>query len=341
MPGTWIDFKELRERLRFEDVLQHYKIEIKRKGQQHIGFCPLPDHNGKKNSPSFSANLELGIFQCFGCGAKGNLLEFAAMMEKVNVNDGRAFRAVAVKLQKALCPDLVSPRPWKNKGKEETPPQAESKDMPVVVNEPLDFELKGLERNHPYLPSRGFTPETIAHFGLGFCSRGLLKDRVAIPLHDHEARLIGYAGRVVDDGAITGENPKYRFPSKRERDGLLHEFHKALFLYNGHRIKAPLDDLIVVEGFPSVWWLHQHGLPHAVAVMGAECSERQAALIVSSVKLSGRVWIAADGNKAGDRLAESLFLQVSPHRFVRWVRLVDDRQPTDMPAEELKTCFTL
>jgi DNA primase len=44
-------------------------------------FCPQPNHQGKKNSPSFPANLEKGIFQCFGCGAKGNVLEFAAMME--------------------------------------------------------------------------------------------------------------------------------------------------------------------------------------------------------------------------------------------------------------------
>jgi len=341
MPGTWIDFKELRTRLRFEDVLRHYGVEIKRKGIQHLGFCPLPDHNGKRNSPSFSANLELGIFQCFGCGAKGNLLEFAAMMEKVSIEDGRAFRAVAVKLQKELCPDLVSRRPWRGQGKEDTPPKPDPKGMPVVVNEPLDFELKGLERNHPYLLGRGFSTETIAYFGLGFSSRGLLKDRIAIPLHSQEGQLLGYAGRVVDDEAISEDNPRYRFPSKRERNGSLLEFRKTLFLYNGHRIKAPCDELIVVEGFTSVWWLHQNGLPHTVAAMGAECSEKQAELIVSIVKSSGRVWFMPDGDKAGERLAQSLLLQVSPHRLVRWVKLAKDRQPTDVSGNELKTCFTL
>ena len=67
---TWIDFKALRAKLDFEQVLRHYGIEVKRKGNQHHGYCPLPNHNGKKNSPSFSANLDRGIFQCFGCGAK-------------------------------------------------------------------------------------------------------------------------------------------------------------------------------------------------------------------------------------------------------------------------------
>ena len=58
----WINFKELRAKLSFEAVLQHYGVTIKAKGHQHHGYCPLPDHGGKKNSPSFSANLERGIF---------------------------------------------------------------------------------------------------------------------------------------------------------------------------------------------------------------------------------------------------------------------------------------
>jgi len=60
----------------------------------------------------------------------------------------------------------------------------------AIVNPPLDFELKGLDAEHPYLTCRGFAPETIGHFGLGVCLRGLLKGRVAVPLHDNAGRLI-------------------------------------------------------------------------------------------------------------------------------------------------------
>src|ERR1043166_9099885 len=102
--NTWIDFKALRAKLDFEQVLRHYGVEVKRKGgKQHHGFCPLPNHNGKRNSPSFSANLERGIFQCFGCGAKGNVLEFAGMMEKADPKDGAALHKIAVELQKRFC----------------------------------------------------------------------------------------------------------------------------------------------------------------------------------------------------------------------------------------------
>jgi DNA primase len=210
-----------------------------------------------------------------------------------------------------------------------------------MVNAPLDFELKGLDLAHPYLLGRGFTPETIAHFGLGFCSRGMLKDRVAIPLHNTRGKLIGYAGRVVDDATITENNPRYRFPGKRERDGKKCAFRKTVFLYNGFRIPAPVEDLIVVEGFASVWWLHQNGLPAVVATMGADCSERQADLIVSLVKPTGCVWIVPDGDAAGERHAQTLLAVIAPHRFVRWVKMATDKQPTDLSGEQLKTCFTL
>lgn len=333
--STWIDFKALRAALDFEQVLQHYGVEVKRKGDQHLGFCPLPNHGGKKNSQSFSANLDRGIFQCFGCGAKGNVIDFAAYMENLDPQNGRELRKAAIILRDRFAPEATASKTHNAKAVIKAKPRraaAPQLEQPVLVNHPLDFELKDLDAEHPYLSSRGFTAETIARFGLGYCRRGLLKDRVVIPLHDHEGKLIGYAGRVVDDELIDEENPRYRFPGKRERNGEHHEFRKTLFLYNGFRIEAPVDDVLVVEGFTSVWWLAQNGLPDVVATMGADCSERQAELIASLVKPSGRVWIATDGDKAGERHAQSLLMQIAPVRSVRWIKVEHDKQPTDYAA---------
>ncbi len=333
----WIDFKELREALSFEQVLRHYGVEIRRKGNQHHGFCPLPNHNGKRRSPSFSANLERGVFQCFGCGAKGNVLEFATLMERKNPADGRDLRSVAIALAErfGIGTDKheTTPAPAEQP---ETPP---SNEKPVAVNTPLDFELKGLDYQHPYLRGRGFSDKTIEHFGIGYASRGLFKHRIAIPLHDADGRLVGYAGRVVDDALISEDVPRYKFPPKRERDGTIHEFRKMLFLYNGFRMKGPVDELIVVEGFTAVWWLHQCELPHVVATMGADCSDRQAELVVSLVKPCGRVWIMPDGDEAGERCAESLLRKLAPHRFVRWVKMRKGEQPTDVTLGNLRTTF--
>jgi len=331
----WVDIKRLRPLLDFEEVLRSYGIELKVNGSQHHGYCPLPSHDGKKNSPSFSANLKRGIWQCFGCGQKGNIVDFAILMEKRNPKNGDDVRRVAQKLYE----EFVRPFETLGDGPEDFAEDnhSEKEETNVVVNAPLDFELKGLER-HPYLLDRGFSPETIAQFGLSYCSRGLLRNRIAIPLRNSTGSLVGYAGRVTDEDSITDENPKYKFPGKRKRKGVIYEFRKSLLLYNANRI-GEANDLVVVEGFTSVWWLSQAGITNVVATMGASCSEEQGQLIKLLVNPDGRVWIFTDGDAAGERCAQDIFLYVAPHRFIRWIRLDCGFQPTDFDPVRLKECF--
>jgi DNA primase len=340
----WVDFKKLRQELDFETVLRAYGVEVKIKqthgGRQHQGFCPLPTCNeGKGRSPSFSANLDKGIWQCFSCGAKGNAIDFGVRMEGLDPERARDFRQGALRLQDRFLKgeQPVEKKEEDGKRRKLTKPSPSPKqDARIVINAPLDFELKGIEPDHPYLKERGYTKETIAHFGLGFCARGLMKGRIAIELHNMDGKRIGYAGRLVDESAVNEDNPRYLFPPKREKEGVIHEFHKSDFVYNGFQIRGSVDNLVVVESFTSVWWLWQHGFKNAVAVMGSTCSERQAEHIAKLCHEAGRVWLLPDGDEAGMRCAETLLRLISPHRFVRWVRLHQDKQPTDLDEVELK-----
>jgi DNA primase len=334
-----INFKELRAQLSFEAILTHYEVSLKGSNGQLSGFCPLPTHQGKgegKRSPSFSANTVKGIWQCFGCGAKGNLIEFAGRMEGMNPDNPQDFRKIAVLLHDRYVGSGKSePTPPKPMPVPELKTEA-AKKLPVIVNARLDFELKNLDYSHPYLKSRGFSDAVIKAFGLGYCDRGLMKGRIAIPLHDETGMLIGYAGRIVDDNAINENTPRYLYPGSRERGGTRYEFHKSEFLYNGHRVKGATD-VVVVESFTAVWWLAQADIANAVAAMGASVSEKQAGLIAELVPEDGRIWLFPDGDPAGERLAESAMKLLAPHRFVRWVKLGEGKQPTDVSPEELHT----
>lgn len=342
-----INFKELRQELSFEAILTHYEVSLKGSNGQLSGFCPLPTHQGKgegKRSPSFSANTVKGIWQCFGCGAKGNLIEFAGRMEGLNPDNPQDFRKIAVLLYdryfgngkpKATPPTPVPVPEQEPEVKQELKTEAEKK-LPVIVNARLDFELKNLDYGHPYLKGRGFSDAVIKAFGLGYCDRGLMRGRIAIPLHDETGMLIGYAGRIVDDSAINENTPRYLYPGSRERGGTRYEFHKSEFLYNGYRVNGATD-LVVVESFTAVWWLAQADIANAVAVMGASVSEKQARLIAELVPENGRVWLLPDGDKAGLALAENALKLLAPHRFVRWVKLAEGKQPTDVSPEELHT----
>lgn len=340
----WIDFKQLRSRLRFADVLKHYGVSVTLKKDQAVGFCPLPGHQGDRRTPSFSANLKRNIWQCFGCGAKGNVLDFAIRMERLSPENKGDVRKVALKLAEhfeiqagALTREVQEEGEELFKG-----PHAQTTSetgTPATVNEPLDFELKGLRYEHPYLIDRGFSRETIARFGLGYCARGLMARRIVIPLDDARGRLVGYAGRLVDDTAITERSPKYKFPTDRQRLGVLLEFRKSALLYNAHRIKDEADHLVVVEGFPSVWWLTQMGVPNAVALMGSSCSPEQAAIILSKTLRDGYVFVMPDGDAAGERCAQSVFGAVGGQRWVQRIDLGPGRQPTDCGFEEVSKFF--
>lgn len=337
----WINFKELRTKLRFEEILSYYKIEVRRRGDQHQGPCPLPNHLAGGPTNSFSVNLGRGIFQCFGCKAKGNVLEFAALMEGVDPENGAALREVAVKLQTQVLsrdqkPDENPKGDFKATPPPERPKQSAAK---VQINPPLDFELKELDAGHEWFKRRNVDPVTIAGFGAGYCNRGMLKGRIAIPLHDPSGRLIGYAGIAADETTVAGKQGSYVFPSERERDGVVRQFNKNLFLYNGHRIPKPCEDLVLTAFFESVWFLNQNGIENAVATMGDEPSPIQLDLVLAMVPEYGRIWIAPDGSKDGDAFARMALSYLSPRRFVRWVKMDQGVRLPEVSSAEVKQRF--
>lgn len=325
------------------ELLEQYGVEMKEKGNQWQGFCPLPSHEGKRKSPSFSVNTERNIWKCFSCGAQGNVIDFAARMEGLDPDNPAEFRKAALLLQERYLADAPAPEakteaPAEDTAEDETASEEETTDEKrnVVINAPLDFALKRLDPAHPYLlEKRGLRPETVEYFGLGYCSKGLMAGRIAIPLHDATGNLVGYAGRLVDDEAIDEDHPKYRFPSTRKRDGTLYEFRKGLFVYNGFRIAAPVKDLVVVEGFFGVFHLYQTGYQNVVALMGSSCSDEQAGLLVKMTSPDGRIWWMPDGDDAGRRCAGDVLLKVAPYCFIRWLKLEEGQQPEDCSLEDL------
>ena len=81
MPKPWIDFTALRHRARFEPVLDHYSLTPQGRGPQKTLLCPFHE----ETEPSCKVNLEKRAFHCFGCGAKGNVLDFVARMENAEL----------------------------------------------------------------------------------------------------------------------------------------------------------------------------------------------------------------------------------------------------------------
>ena len=101
-----------------------------------------------------------------------------------------------------------------------------------------------MDPKHPYLTERGLSKEIVRQFGLGFCSRGLMRDRIAIPIHDDSGQLVAYAGRT------PGEPPE-----GQERSMLPPGFMKSKAVFNLHQASelARETGLVLVEGFFDVF----------------------------------------------------------------------------------------
>jgi len=68
--------------LRITDIADEFNIKpLRRK----LRICPF--HEDK--APSLSLSNEKGVFNCFGCGVKGNIITFYAMLNKVKNNANR------------------------------------------------------------------------------------------------------------------------------------------------------------------------------------------------------------------------------------------------------------
>lgn len=362
--AQWIDFKAIKAQIKIMDVLDFHGAKLKVRGEQASGFCPLPGHADCK-TPSFSVQMERGCFNCFGCGKSGNAIDLELLLQGLDPNDPQAVRKVALELAERYQLNVGKPSQAPKSQRHlssganqhaavtratqrsatRVAPEVDSStsaaaeaalDPTEIVNPPLGFALQNLDPTHPYLPGRGFTAETIAHFGLGFCNKGMLKDRVAIPLHTADTlELVGYAGRAVDDTKISPEHPKYLFPGSRERGKQKIAFRKSMLLYNAHHIEVPVDSLVIVEGFTSVWWLHQHGIRRAVALMGSSASQWQIQQIATMVSEKGKLFVFPDGDEAGVKLAYELLPQLAARRWTTWVKLLADEQPTDLDGEML------
>ncbi len=59
--------------------------------------------------------------------------------------------------------------------------------------------FRALRNVPPSATHRGLTPETVNVFGVGYCPRGLMRGRVAIPIRNERGELVAYAGRAVTE----------------------------------------------------------------------------------------------------------------------------------------------
>jgi DNA primase len=333
--SKFVDFKAVKAAITMEQVLEHYGLmhQFKRSGDRLSGPCPI--HKGS-NPTQFSVSIEKNVWNCFSeCKHGGNTLEFIAKMENVSI---------LAAANKAIEWFHLDPEAMAG----DSNPEAEEKDEPVkngdvprpkpaakpapengAPNKPLQFRLDRLQREHPYLiTERSLDLETIVDFGVGFCDKGMMAGRIAIPIHNPNGEVVAYAGRFPSEPAE--ETPKYKLPQG---------FRKSLELFNVDRAakEPPEVILVIVEGFFGCMKLHQYGCTRTVALMGSTMSAAQEELIRKLTDDRSQVIVMLDEDEAGRAGREDIATRLSRFCFVKiHVFAQEGQQPEDLSAEDVQ-----
>lgn len=283
MSQGFVPFAELKRAVTLEVVLDRYGLfaGLTEKGQNLVGACPFCTGQSKRQ---FQVNREKNAWYCFGCKQGGNVLDFVAKKERVGI------RAAAGKLDSWFALGLAveasaekSPAAPRAPAPTPAPPVA-AESLPTT-NPPLTFTLKTLDHLHASLTSLGLEAATIERFGAGYCTKGLLKGRLAIPIHNGEGELVAYAGLAVEDDA----SPRYLFPPK---------FNPALEVFSLDCLAALPESegpLYLTPEIEGVLRLVDAGASAALGLFDGTLSPEQEEAIVGALTRYERLVLVGDG----------------------------------------------
>lgn len=166
----------------------------------NYGFvCPFHVSN-----PPGKKNLEINIvtnknsenmWHCWGCDAKGKTIK--SLLKKISPSHNRL-----TELNLIITPG-DSPLPQSEKI------QNLPKEFISLINTDSLDRLTLLESKHAikFLKKRNVTKEDIVKYNIGFCSKGIYKDRIIIPSYDEYGVINYFIARAFIEGIPRYKNP--------------------------------------------------------------------------------------------------------------------------------------
>lgn len=306
------------ETARIEEVIGDF-VQLKRAGSNLKGLSPF---NNEK-SPSFMVSPAKQIFKDFSSGKGGTVVTF--LMEHEHFTYPEALRWLAKRYN-------IEIEEEESQTAEQRQAENERESLFLVTQFAQEWFAEQLQTDEgksiglSYFEERGFSPETINSFGLGyapqqrdaFAKAALAKGygakaltdsgicmqredgswydrfwgRVIFPIYSQGGRVLGFGGRVLRTDAKTA---KYL----NSPESLI--YHKSKILYGlFHARKAIIkhDEALLVEGYTDVISLHQAGVEHVVASSGTALTEDQIRLVK---RYTNNITILYDGDAAGIR----------------------------------------
>lgn len=325
----------------------------KKSGSNYFARCPF--HNEK--SASFSVSQPKQFYYCFGCGAHGNAIDF--MMQHDRLSFPEAIEALARQVS------MEVPHTAAHVKKDESLPA-----LYDLMNQVTAFYYEQMRKSPhaiDYLKKRGISGRIAQQFSLGYATNsfhqlldqfgkteserkklldtGLIikkaeggghydrfRDRIMFPIHDYRGRIIGFGGRIIDQG-----EPKYL---NSPETPLFQKGHELYGLHQVLKSNRQLDRIMIVEGYMDVIALFQHGIDYAVATLGTATSPHH---LQRLFRYTPEIVFCFDGDEAGRtaawRALQVIFPLMQDSLQVRFLFLPDGEDPDSLVRKESKALF--
>lgn len=333
---------DLLNRLDVVDVVGRY-VQLKKSGANYTGLCPF--HNEK--SPSFTVSPTKQFYHCFGCGEHGSAITFVMQYSGLSfvdaVKDLAQNAGMVVPEEKHILPEQREQQ------------KKESMALSQVMTMACDFyrsQLRAASNAIGYLKKRGLTGEIAAKFGLGYApgnwdnlchifpeykhasvllEGGLVidkegkrydrfRDRIMFPIRNTKGQVIGFGGRVLDQG-----EPKYL----NSPETILFQKGQELYgLFEARNAIREAGYVLVTEGYMDVVALAQWGFSQAVATLGTACT---AVHIQKLLRQTDNVIFSFDGDAAGRRAArralDACLPYIEDNKTIQFLFLPEEHDP--------------
>src|ERR1700677_2681001 len=332
------------------------RVALKKSGREYKACCPF--HNEK--TPSFWVSPDKQFYHCFGCGAHGTVVGFLMQYEKLGFFDAvaelaqRAGLELPREAQSAREPgggdlyDLMTraarffeqnladnsrAREYLARRGIDAPTRAKfalgyaADSWNALLNRfgADENERRRLFQAGMIIERDGGSTRAAGETAGGYYDR--FRDRLMFPIRDSRGRVLGFGGRVIDQG-----EPKYL---NSPETPLFHKGRELYGLYEARQARSDFKRLLIVEGYMDVVRLHQAGITYAVATLGTATTQEHLNKIF---RLTSELVFCFDGDRAGLQAAWRALENALPFardgRELKFMFLPEGHDPDTLIAAE-------
>ncbi len=243
----FVDFAALKDSVAIETVVPLLGIDMKQFNNQWRGQCPACRSGGNR---ALVITPEKSAFYCFGGRTGGDVIAFVAHIRSCSMKDA------AIWLEEQMGEGSSGRR-----AKATVPEERPREDARSL--QPLTY----LQPEHEAVQALGVSPETCTLFGAGYARKGIMRGRLAIPVHDRTGTLIAYCGQ-----AVKGESPALIFPN-----GFVPQEH----IFNAHTLEPGEGEIVLARDPLEVMIAAQNGIGNSIAFLTETVQPQQLEMLAS------------------------------------------------------------